>query len=71
MAGVTLFREVDDEGLIQLQSAEIADWLALLKRQPALAASVALLEQKLPHLACARCAAGAGRRFLRIVPDDG
>ncbi|MBF4535301.1 molecular chaperone TorD, partial [Salmonella enterica subsp. enterica] len=25
------FREVDDEGLIQLQSAEIADWLALLK----------------------------------------
>ncbi len=52
MAGVTLFREVDDEGLMQLQSAEIADWLALLKRQPALAASVALLEQKLPRLAC-------------------
>lgn len=25
------FREVDDEGLIQLQSAEIADWLALFK----------------------------------------
>lgn len=60
------FREVDDEGLIQLQSAEIADWLALLKRQPALAASVALLEQKLPHLACARCAAGAGRRFCGL-----
>ncbi|ELO1491375.1 molecular chaperone TorD [Salmonella enterica] len=44
------FREVDDEGLIQLQSAEIADWLALLKRQPALAASVALLEQKIAAL---------------------
>ncbi len=36
------FREVDDEGLIQLQSAEIADWLALL--------SVALLEQKIAAL---------------------
>ncbi|EGJ0847608.1 molecular chaperone TorD [Salmonella enterica] len=35
------FREVDDEGLIQLQSAEIADWLA---------ASVALLEQKIAAL---------------------
>ncbi|EEB9568556.1 molecular chaperone TorD [Salmonella enterica subsp. enterica serovar Newport] len=44
------FREVDDEGLIQLQSAEIADWLALLKRQAALAASVALLEQKIAAL---------------------
>ncbi|KAA0370276.1 molecular chaperone TorD [Salmonella enterica] len=44
------FREVDDEGLIQLQSAEIADWLALLKRQPARAASVALLEQKIAAL---------------------
>lgn len=44
------FREVDDEGLIQLQSAEIADWLALLKLQPALAASVALLEQKIAAL---------------------
>ncbi|CEC01860.1 TorD protein [Salmonella enterica subsp. enterica serovar Paratyphi A] len=44
------FREVDDEGLIQLQSAETADWLALLKRQPALAASVALLEQKIAAL---------------------
>ncbi|MGQ2249590.1 molecular chaperone TorD [Salmonella enterica] len=44
------FREVDDEGLIQLQSAESADWLALLKRQPALAASVALLEQKIAAL---------------------
>ncbi|ECJ5718280.1 molecular chaperone TorD [Salmonella enterica] len=44
------FREVDDEGLIQLQSAEIADWLAQLKRQPALAASVALLEQKIAAL---------------------
>ncbi|WP_063815271.1 molecular chaperone TorD [Salmonella enterica] len=44
------FREVDDEGLIQLQSAEIADWLALLKRQPALTASVALLEQKIAAL---------------------
>ncbi|HIF2186225.1 TPA: molecular chaperone TorD [Salmonella enterica] len=44
------FREVDDEGLIQLQSAEFADWLALLKRQPALAASVALLEQKIAAL---------------------
>lgn len=44
------FREVDDEGLIQLQSAEIADWLALLKRQPVLAASVALLEQKIAAL---------------------
>ncbi|MBH0505543.1 molecular chaperone TorD [Salmonella enterica] len=44
------FREVDDEGLIQLQSAEIADRLALLKRQPALAASVALLEQKIAAL---------------------
>ncbi|EHF2405756.1 molecular chaperone TorD [Salmonella enterica] len=44
------FREVDDEGLIQLQSAEIADWLARLKRQPALAASVALLEQKIAAL---------------------
>ncbi|HFJ0969163.1 TPA: molecular chaperone TorD [Salmonella enterica] len=44
------FREVDDEGLIQLQSAEIADWLALLKRQPALVASVALLEQKIAAL---------------------
>ncbi|EEA8678770.1 molecular chaperone TorD [Salmonella enterica subsp. enterica] len=44
------FREVDDEGLIQLQSAEIADWLALLKCQPALAASVALLEQKIAAL---------------------
>ncbi|EAN9691873.1 molecular chaperone TorD [Salmonella enterica] len=44
------FREVDDEGLIQLQSAEIADWLALLKRQTALAASVALLEQKIAAL---------------------
>ncbi|EGF4902295.1 molecular chaperone TorD [Salmonella enterica subsp. enterica serovar Bredeney] len=44
------FREVDDEGLIQLQSAEIAGWLALLKRQPALAASVALLEQKIAAL---------------------
>ncbi|EIJ7669306.1 molecular chaperone TorD [Salmonella enterica] len=44
------FREVDDEGLIQLQSAKIADWLALLKRQPALAASVALLEQKIAAL---------------------
>ena len=43
------FREVDDEGLIQLQSA-IADWLALLKRQPPLAASVALLEQKIAAL---------------------
>ncbi|EHC48147.1 Chaperone protein TorD, partial [Salmonella enterica subsp. enterica serovar Give str. S5-487] len=30
--------------------AEIADWLALLKRQPALAASVALLEQKIAAL---------------------
>lgn len=44
------FREVDDEGLIQLQSAEIADWLAQLKLQPALAASVALLEQKIAAL---------------------
>ncbi|EDX4032524.1 molecular chaperone TorD [Salmonella enterica subsp. enterica serovar 4,[5],12:b:-] len=44
------FREVDDEGLIQLQSEEIADWLALLKLQPALAASVALLEQKIAAL---------------------
>ncbi|EAA2617326.1 molecular chaperone TorD [Salmonella enterica] len=44
------FREVDDEGLIQLQSAEIAYWLALLKRQPALAASMALLEQKIAAL---------------------
>ncbi|EKP8522568.1 molecular chaperone TorD [Salmonella enterica] len=44
------FREVDDEGLIQLQSAEIADWLALLKRQAALAASVELLEQKIAAL---------------------
>ncbi|EAV5375098.1 molecular chaperone TorD [Salmonella enterica] len=44
------FREVDDEGLIQLQSAEIADWLALLKRQAALAALVALLEQKIAAL---------------------
>ncbi|EPT5100677.1 molecular chaperone TorD [Salmonella enterica subsp. enterica serovar Newport] len=44
------FREVDDEGLIQLQSAEIADWLALLKRQAALVASVALLEQKIAAL---------------------
>ncbi|EJD7635305.1 molecular chaperone TorD [Salmonella enterica] len=44
------FREVDDEGLIQLQSSEIADWLALLKRQAALAASVALLEQKIAAL---------------------
>ncbi|EHG6611906.1 molecular chaperone TorD [Salmonella enterica subsp. enterica serovar 4,[5],12:b:-] len=44
------FREVDDEGLIQLQSAEIADWLSLLKLQPALAASVALLEQKIAAL---------------------
>ncbi|ASO61554.1 molecular chaperone TorD [Salmonella enterica subsp. arizonae] len=44
------FREVDDEGLMQLQSAEIADWLALLKRQPALTASVAQLEQKIAAL---------------------
>ncbi|HCM1915121.1 TPA: molecular chaperone TorD [Salmonella enterica subsp. salamae serovar 28:r:e,n,z15] len=44
------FREVDDEGLMQLQSAEIADWLALLKRQPGLAASAALLEQKIAAL---------------------
>lgn len=48
------FREVDEEGLRQLQSAEIADWLALLKRQPDLAASVALVEQKLPRLVYAR-----------------
>lgn len=47
---ILFFREVDDEGLIQLQSAEIADWLALLKRQHALAASVALLEQKIAAL---------------------
>lgn len=33
------FREVDDEEIMQLQSAEIADWLAL----------TALLEQKLPR----------------------
>ncbi|VDZ75753.1 TorD protein [Salmonella bongori] len=44
------FREVDEEGLRQLQSAEIADWLALLKRQPDLAASVALVEQKIAAL---------------------
>ncbi|EIQ5597893.1 molecular chaperone TorD [Salmonella enterica] len=44
------FREVDEEGLRQLQSAEIADWLALLKRQPTLTASVALLEQKIAAL---------------------
>ncbi len=71
MAGVTLFREVDDEGLMQLQSAEIADWLALLKRQPALAASVALLEQKLPRLACAGMRSWSWPQILRIVPDDG
>ncbi|SUH01055.1 chaperone protein TorD [Salmonella enterica subsp. enterica] len=49
------FREVDDEGLIQLQSAEIADWLALLKRQPALAAVGGVTRtKKLPRLAYAR-----------------
>ncbi len=68
----SFFREVDDEGLIQLQSAEIADWLALLKRQPALAASVALLEQKIAALSLRQDAQlELAADFLRIVPDDG
>ncbi len=64
-------RELDDEQLTQIASAQMAEWFSLLKSEPPLTAAVNELENRIAALTVrddARLELAAD--FLRPVSDD-
>lgn len=63
-------RELDDEQLTQIASAQMAEWFSLLKSEPPLAAAVNALENRIAALTVRDDARLELVATLRPVSDD-